>query len=77
MLGEAHLFWQDDSETIEESGLCRAWLGHAAQAKLAMRCGRQNDVLGLNAFEGSQGTHHETKFLADIVHGAVPAFLEI
>ena len=51
LLGEAHSLWQDDTETIEESGLCRVWLGHAAQTNLAMRCGRQNDVLGLNAFE--------------------------
>ncbi|HMH59793.1 MAG TPA: hypothetical protein VK561_00645, partial [Bradyrhizobium sp.] len=50
-LGEAHSLWQDDTETIEESGLCRVWLGHAAQANLTMRCGRQNDVLGLNTFE--------------------------
>ena len=27
----------DSAETIEESGLCRVWLGHAAQANLAMR----------------------------------------
>src|SRR6202045_2861328 len=51
MLGEAHSLWQDDTETIEESGLCRVWLGHATQTNLAMRCGWQNDVLGLNAFE--------------------------
>jgi hypothetical protein len=51
LLGQAHSLWQDDTETIEESGLCRVWLGHAAQANLTMRCGRQNDVLGLNALE--------------------------
>jgi len=53
LLGEAHSFWQDDAETIEESGLCRVWLGHAAQVNLAVRCGRQDDVLGLK----SQGSH--------------------
>jgi hypothetical protein len=42
VLGEAHAFWQDDAETIEESGLRRVWLGHTAQADLAMRCGRQS-----------------------------------
>lgn len=51
VLGEAHAFWQDDAETIEESGLRRVWLGHTAQADVAMRCGRQDDVLGLNALE--------------------------
>ena len=51
LLGEAHSLWQDNTETIEESGLRRVWLGHAAQANLAMRCGRQDDVLGLNALE--------------------------
>lgn len=51
LLGEAHSLWQDNAETIEQGGLRRVWLGHTAQANLAMRCGRQNDVLGLNAFE--------------------------
>jgi hypothetical protein len=51
LLGEAHALWQGDAETIEESGLCRVWLGYAAQTNLAMRRSRQNDVLGLNAFE--------------------------
>ena len=51
LLGEAHSLWQDDAETIEESGLCRVWLGHTAQANLAMRRSRHDDVLGLNAFE--------------------------
>ena len=51
LLGEAHALWQGDAETIEESGLCRIWLGHAAQMNLAMRGSRQDDVLGLNALE--------------------------
>jgi hypothetical protein len=51
LLGEAHSLWQDDAETIEQGGLRRVWLGHTAQANLVMRRGRQNDVLGLNAFE--------------------------
>ncbi len=55
LLGEAHSLWQDDAETIEQGGLRRVWLGHAAQANLSVRCGRQDDgqddVLGLNAFE--------------------------
>jgi hypothetical protein len=48
LFGEAHALWQGDAETIEESGLRQVWLGHAAQAHLPMRCGRQNDVLGLS-----------------------------
>jgi hypothetical protein len=51
LLGKAHSLWQNDAETAEQSGLCGVWLGHAPQANLAMRCGRQDDVLGLNAFE--------------------------
>jgi hypothetical protein len=31
LLGEAHSLWQDDAETIEQGGLRRVWLGHAAQ----------------------------------------------
>ena len=51
VLGEAHARWQGDAETIKESGLCRVWLGHAAQTNLSVRRSRQNDVLRLNAFE--------------------------
>ena len=51
VLGEAHVLWQGNAETLEESGLCRVWPGDAAQAKLAMGCGRQDDILGLNASE--------------------------
>ena len=49
MLGEAHALGQDDTKTIEKRGLGRVWLGHAAQTNLAVRCGWQDDVLGLNA----------------------------
>jgi len=51
VLGEAHALWQDDAETVEENGLRRVWLGHTTQANLAVRGGRQDDVLGLNARE--------------------------
>jgi hypothetical protein len=51
LLGEAHALWQDDAETVEENGLRGVWLGHTAQANLAVRCGRQDDILGLNALE--------------------------
>ena len=51
LLGEAHALWQHDAETIEESGLGWVWLVYAAQANLSVRCDRQDDVLGLNAFE--------------------------
>jgi hypothetical protein len=51
VLGETHAFRQDDAETIEESGLGRVWSGHTAQTNLAARCGRQDDVLGLDALE--------------------------
>ena len=50
-LGEAHALWQGDAETIEESGLGGVWLGDSTQANLPVLCGRQDDVLGLNAFE--------------------------
>src|ERR1700730_565862 len=66
----AHLLWQDDSETIEESGLCRVLLGHAAQANLAMHCGRQNDVLGLNAFEFFQD---DARRITVVISGRHPA----
>ena len=51
LLGQAHALWQRDAEAIEESGLGWVWLGYATQANLSVRCGRQDDVLGLNAFE--------------------------
>src|SRR5258708_4817087 len=51
VLGEAHWLGQDDAEAIEKSSLRGVWLGYAAQANLAVRCGRQDDVLGLNARE--------------------------
>jgi len=51
MLSETHALWQGNAETVEENGLCRVWLGHTAQANLAMRRSWQDDVVGLNAFE--------------------------
>jgi hypothetical protein len=49
VFGEAHALWQDDAEAVEERGLSGIGLGDASQANLAVRCGRQDDVVGLNA----------------------------
>ena len=46
---EAHALWQHDAEAIEERGLRGIRLGDTAQANLAMRRGRQHDVVGLDA----------------------------
>ncbi len=46
---DAHALGQDDTESIEECGLCGVRLGDAAQANLAVRRGRHDDVVGLNA----------------------------
>src|SRR5712691_10236695 len=48
-LCNAHALGQDDAEAVEECGLGGVWLGHAAQADLAVRCGRQHDIVRLNA----------------------------
>ena len=45
----AHALGQDDTEAIEECGLGGVGLGDAAQANLAVGCGRDDDVVGLNA----------------------------
>ena len=46
---EAHALGQDDAEAVEERGLGGVGLGDATQADLAVRCGRQDDVVGLDA----------------------------
>ena len=46
---EAHALGQDYTEAIEECGLGGVWLGDAAQPDLAVRRGRHDDVVGLNA----------------------------
>jgi hypothetical protein len=51
MFGEADALRQDDAEAVEESGLCRIWLGDATQADLAVGGGWQHDIIGLNARE--------------------------
>src|SRR6266404_8402262 len=69
VLGEAHALWQGDAETVEESGLCRVWLSHAAQANLAVRCRRQDDVVGLNALDFFQdGARRITETRAALPH---------
>ena len=55
VLGEAHALGQDDTEAVEQSGLGGIWLGHAAQTNLAVRCGRQDDILGLDARQTVRG----------------------
>ena len=40
---------QVEAEAVEERGLSGVGLGDAAQADLAVRCARQNDVMGLDA----------------------------
>ena len=42
---------QEDAETVNERGLGGIGLGYAAQADLAMGCGRQDNVVRLNAGE--------------------------
>ena len=45
----AHAFGQDEAEAVEKRGLSGVGLGDAAQSDLAVRCGRQDDVVGLDA----------------------------
>jgi hypothetical protein len=49
--GKAHAFWQDDAGSVEERGLCGIGLGDAAQTDVAMGCGWQDDIVGLDAGE--------------------------
>ena len=49
VFGEPHAFWQDEAETVEESGLCGVGLSDAAQADLTMGGGRQDHVMRLDA----------------------------
>ena len=42
---EVNALGRDDAESIEERGLSGVGLCDTAQANLAMRCGRQNDVV--------------------------------
>ena len=44
-----HALGQDDAEAVKKRGLSGVGLGDAAQADLAARCGRQDDVVGLDA----------------------------
>ena len=46
---EAHALGQHDAEAIEKRGLGGVGLGDATQADLAVCCGRQDDVVGLDA----------------------------
>lgn len=69
MFGEADALGQDDAEAIEESGLSAVWLCDAAQANLAVRCGRQDDIVGPNArklFE--DGARRVSKAFAPLPH---------
>jgi hypothetical protein len=48
LLGKAHALGQDDAEAVEQRRLSRIGLGYASQADLAMRRGRQHDVVRLD-----------------------------
>jgi hypothetical protein len=48
---EAHALWHRDAKAIEERGLSGIRLGDAAQADIAVRCGRQHDVVRLDGRE--------------------------
>ena len=49
MLSDAHALGQDDAEAVEQRGLGGVGLGDTAQADLAVRCGRQHDIVRLDA----------------------------
>ena len=51
VFGKAHALGQDNAEAVEEGGLGNVGLRHAAQADLAVCCGRQHDIVRLNASE--------------------------
>ena len=51
MLGEAHALGQDDTKPIEKCGLSRVGVSDAAQTNLTVGCGRQHNVVRLNACE--------------------------
>jgi hypothetical protein len=46
---QTHALWQDDAQTIDECGLGGVRLGDAAQVKVAVCCGWQDDVVGPDA----------------------------
>ena len=49
VIWNAHALGQADAEAVEERGLGGVGLGDATQSDLAVRCGRQDDVVGLDA----------------------------
>jgi hypothetical protein len=51
VFGKAHALWQDDAETIKECGLGGIGVSDAAQADPSLCCGRQYDIVRLNARE--------------------------
>jgi hypothetical protein len=53
VFGEAHTFWQDDAEAVEERGLVGIWLSHSAigSDNLTVESHWQHDVVRLNACE--------------------------
>ena len=51
VIGRAHALGQDDAEAVEKRRLGGVGLGDAAQSDLPVRCGRQDDVVGLDADE--------------------------
>ena len=50
-MGKPHALGQDEAEAIEERRLGGVGLSDAAQANLAVGCGRQNDIVRLNPCE--------------------------
>ena len=49
LLWQAHALGQDDAEAIEKRGLGGIWVSNAAQPYLAVRRGRQDDIVRLDA----------------------------
>jgi hypothetical protein len=74
-LGDAHSLWQGDAETIKQSGLGGVWPSDAAQVDLAVCCGWQDDIVGLDArklfksFPGPRGVCHISRHF----HGSTKA----
>src|ERR1700722_11477775 len=49
VLGDAHALGQDDAEAIKKRGLGVVGVSDTSQTDLAVRCGRQDDVVRLDA----------------------------
>jgi hypothetical protein len=73
VVGETHAPGQDDAQAVEKRGLGGIGLRDATQAKLAMCCGRQHDVMRLNAGELDDSAANVPVLVAATTNAGYPA----